>query len=77
MGFLSTGSVRGGLAAVLLRVAHWAAGRHFYLSTSCQHGHHEYCASATGSNGETEWTKRPGRCKFCPSACICRCHGPG
>ena len=47
---------------------------HEYLSTSCLHGRHEYCASQTGSNGETEWAKTPARCKFCDAPCVCPCH---
>lgn len=48
---------------------------HRYLSTSCLHGHHDYCQAATGSNGTTEWDKTPASCKFCGSACTCPCHG--
>lgn len=72
-----TDFLRRPLAGVLLRAAHWMAGLHVYLSTSCQHGQHDYCASATGSNGQTEWVKRPGRCKFCPALCVCSCHRSG
>jgi hypothetical protein len=55
---------------------------HRYLSTSCLHaadpgreGLHEYCKSATGSNGDTDWVKIPASCKFCGTACVCACHG--
>jgi len=47
-----------------------APRRHIYLSTGCLHGHHEYCQSMTGQQG----AKRPGRCKFCDSRCVCSCH---
>lgn len=43
---------------------------HEYLSTSCLHDRHDYCASMTGFQG----AKRPARCKFCDAACICPCH---
>jgi hypothetical protein len=47
---------------------------HVYLSTSCMHERHDYCASLVGSNGETSWIKVAGACKFCPARCICMCH---
>ena len=47
---------------------------HVYLSTSCLHGKHAYCQSLTGDNGETQWVKEPGKCKFCDAQCICECH---
>jgi hypothetical protein len=47
---------------------------HVYLSTSCMHERHDYCASPVGSNGETSWIKVAGACKFCPARCICMCH---
>lgn len=52
-----------------------AAGTHVYQSTSCVHGEHEYCKSATGSasGGET-WAKVPSSCKFCGASCRCGCH---
>lgn len=43
---------------------------HYYLSTGCLHGEHEYCQSMVGTRGE----KRPGRCKFCDARCVCECH---
>lgn len=43
---------------------------HIYLSTGCLHGHHDYCRSMTGQQGE----KRPSRCKFCDARCVCPCH---
>lgn len=45
---------------------------HEYLSTSCFHGHHEYCRSMTGYQGN----KRPAQCKFCDAKCRCQCHVP-
>lgn len=50
------------------------APRHYYLSTSCLHAQHEYCASTLGANGETVWAKTPRSCKFCKAPCICVCH---
>lgn len=43
---------------------------HVYLSTSCFHGEHDYCASMTGYQG----AKRGGQCKFCEAKCTCPCH---
>lgn len=43
---------------------------HEYLSTSCLHGQHDYCASMVGYQGE----KRPAQCKFCAARCVCPCH---
>ncbi len=43
---------------------------HYYLSTGCLHGEHDYCKSNTGSNGE----KVPAQCKFCKAPCTCWCH---
>jgi hypothetical protein len=43
---------------------------HAYISTACQHGHHEYCESQVGSLG----AKVPKRCKFCPATCLCPAH---
>ncbi len=33
---------------------------HWYVSTSCQHFLHDRCRKV---------------CKFCPSHCLCPCHG--
>lgn len=77
-----TGSVHGTLD-VIEAMAH-AAGlvitavppvQHEYLSTSCLHGHHDYCQSGRGAadGGET-WAKRPSQCKFCGAPCRCPCH---
>jgi hypothetical protein len=49
------------------------SGEHVYLSTSCLHGEHGYCASMTGMQG----AKRPATCKFCGAKCQCRCHTAG
>jgi hypothetical protein len=43
---------------------------HTYLSTGCRHGEHGYCQSHTGLSG----AKKPSRCKFCGTHCICGCH---
>ncbi|WP_372344664.1 hypothetical protein [Streptomyces sp. KL116D] len=43
---------------------------HIYLSTSCLHGEHGYCAGGTGQAG----AKTPAQCKFCAAPCICPCH---
>lgn len=43
---------------------------HEYLSTSCLHGRHEYCAAMIGLSG----AKRPAQCKFCEAGCVCACH---
>lgn len=51
-----------------------SAPGHVYLSTSCLHGEHGYCRSATGSNDSTQWAKTPASCKFCGAPCICECH---
>jgi hypothetical protein len=48
----------------------FAANPHVYLSTGCLHGHHRYCQSMVGAQGD----KRPGQCKFCDARCICPCH---
>lgn len=45
-------------------------GRHVYLSTGCLHADHAYCQGMTGAAG----AKRPGECKGCSAACVCRCH---
>ncbi len=55
-------------------VAHVERDGHVYLSTSCTHGKHRYCADPKGSNGEVTWDKKPGECKFCSAKCICTCH---
>lgn len=61
------------------QLAAWAdttehpAPEHRYLSTSCLHGQHHYCASNTGLNG----AKTPAQCKFCDAPCICHCHPEG
>lgn len=44
---------------------------HIYLSTSCLHEDHSYCASGTGVLGN----KKPSACKFCEAPCVCKCHG--
>lgn len=51
---------------------------HYYLSTGCLHGRHDYCSSPTGENarGET-WNKKAGECKFCTARCVCTCHKEG
>ena len=43
---------------------------HVYLSTSCMHGHHDYCKTDVGIAG----LKTPAKCKFCPAECVCACH---
>ncbi len=43
---------------------------HLYVSTACQHGHHDYCQRETGMLGQ----KVPARCKFCQAPCLCPCH---
>jgi hypothetical protein len=45
-------------------------GKHYYLSTGCLHGDHEYCQKYTGLGG----AKTPAKCKFCKASCRCRCH---
>lgn len=57
---------------------------HFYLSTSCHHGEHDYCKSDTVEELIPHWAdggaetftrdKKPGECKFCFAPCICPCH---
>jgi hypothetical protein len=44
--------------------------RHDYLSTSCLHGHHDYCQRERGLAGD----KTPAVCKFCGAPCRCHCH---
>lgn len=63
-------NLRQATARILMRAAHWIAGTHVYLSTSCHHGEHAYCQSHTGLSG----AKRAGFCKFCDARCTCRCH---
>jgi hypothetical protein len=46
---------------------------HVYLSTSCLHGHHDYCQRERGLAGD----KTPAVCKFCGAPCICPCHTEG
>jgi hypothetical protein len=46
------------------------SGVHYYLSTGCLHGEHEYCQAKTGAAG----AKVPAVCKFCAAPCRCRCH---
>jgi len=48
-----------------------AGDEHVYLSTSCLHGKHSYCADLGGASGP----KVPAECKFCKAPCICECHG--
>jgi hypothetical protein len=49
------------------------AGQHYYLSTGCLHGEHDYCQSNTGLCG----AKTPSKCKWCAARCVCPCHrGP-
>lgn len=48
-----------------------AKGAHVYLSTSCLHEKHDYCAAMFGASGAG---KRPAECKFCGSRCVCPCH---
>lgn len=43
---------------------------HVYLSTGCLHGEHSYCQGKTGQTG----AKKPARCKFCGTPCVCQCH---
>jgi hypothetical protein len=70
-------SLRGYVRMIELRLRWanlWAAvltavtGRHAYLSTSCLHGRHERCRSATRADGGT---KEPGTCKHCKAVCRC------
>jgi len=67
VGVLTYGEIAGALAA--------DPDRHAYLSTSCLHGKHGYCASPVGvsASGET-WAKTPGTCKWCSAVCRCDCH---
>lgn len=55
----------------------WAAflsavtGTHYYFSTACLHGAHDYCAADVGVVS----AKRPHTCKFCAAhRCRCACH---
>lgn len=53
-----------------------AGDEHVYLSTSCLHGRHDYCA-ATGrmvDDGAGMQLKDSATCKWCPAKCICECH---
>lgn len=43
---------------------------HLYVSTACQHSHHDYCQRETGTTGQ----KTPAQCKFCAAPCLCPCH---
>ena len=43
---------------------------HTYLSTGFHHGQHDYCQATEGQAGP----KDPGKCKWCPSKCVCPCH---
>jgi hypothetical protein len=67
------GPERSGVACVIGRLAVWLTrlacrlGTHYYLSTSCLHGEHDYCQSHTGLSG----AKTPSVCKFCGAICIC------
>lgn len=45
---------------------------HLYLSTSCLHGRHDYCAAP--ARADDGCPKSPAKCKFCPAPCVCRCH---
>ena len=45
---------------------------HIYVSTACLHGKHDLCQNMLGRYGR----KRPGKCEFCDSRCICPCHSP-
>lgn len=54
------------------RFAQWLGLPHWYLSTGCLHGDHNYCAARSGKVG----AKEPQRCKFCTARCRCRCHRP-
>lgn len=47
-----------------------ATGDHYYWSTACFHGKHEYCNAMIGYQGQ----KRPAQCKFCDARCQCLCH---
>ena len=51
----------------------FAAGEHYYLSTACLHGVHDYCGSRETFGGKP---KKPHTCKFCDAQCICPCHFP-
>jgi len=67
-----------------------AQGEHYYLSTACLHGKHDYCVAAIVTDENfvalsTEETvsfatvgrrKKPSECKFCDAKCICPCHRP-
>lgn len=44
--------------------------KHLYISTACQHEHHDYCKRETGAAGQ----KIPAQCKFCQAPCLCLCH---
>jgi hypothetical protein len=65
-------AVIGRLAVALTRLA-CRLGTHYYLSTGCLHGEHEYCQNKAGQAGP----KRPAQCKFCGASCRCRCHRNG
>ena len=43
---------------------------HWYYSTACLHGRHDYC-QAVRVEGRI---KVAGRCKFCDAVCVCGCH---
>lgn len=62
------------LDAVRRLMATPAAGTdgHVYLSTSCLHGGHGYCAATVGAAGP----KTSAQCKFCSTPCVCPCHNP-
>lgn len=59
---------------------------HYYISTACLHGDHEYCVAPSVSR-EGRWErlgpsyssdrdepKTPASCKFCEALCRCSCH---
>lgn len=64
----------GKLALRAVALAYLVTGRrHFYVSTGCLHGRHDYCQAQHGRVGP----KRPATCKFCGAPCRCPCHRRG
>jgi hypothetical protein len=58
------------LAEGLIRLRVSANLGHYYLSTGCLHGRHDYCNAMKGLDG----AKAPAQCKFCRAHCRCPCH---
>lgn len=73
----------------LVRLLTYWRSKHYYISTGCLHGDHDYCTEPVVTR-DGKWErlgpsyssdlgepKQPATCKFCDVPCRCECHDGG